>query len=427
MDNSSRNKKITLDGSTGEGGGQLIRNAVALVGILSQQKNGGYSSSLCITNIRAKRSKPGLRAQHVTAIRLIQDICRGKLLKHGEEEEEVSVGATCLDYEPLSEDKMKTACCDTTSVKAKTYIGDTQTAGSICLLLQAALPCLLFASQQREEEAHLLLKGGTNATLAPQYDYWERVFLPTLQTSNPDVSIAIDRVIRGYYPKGQGIVELRVQSLTKPLQPFRLVEPRGAIANIHIRSFHAGKLPRHLAVTLAQTARHELLNSWAKTKLPPPTIDLEIVTEQNAICSGMGLIAVATTSNGYLLAASGIVEPKQNARDTSRTVARELLQTIEEGGCVDEWLQDQLILYMALADGTSELVTGSLTQHTQTAIWVAEQVVPGVKFEVVRLDDSEEEKQRTKESSNVENNMYGQEGRISGRHLIRCKGIGFCH
>ena len=82
---------------------------------------------------------------------------------------------------------------------------------------------------------------------------------------------------------------------------------------------------------------------------------------------------------------------------------------------MDEWLQDQLVVYMALAAGTSRIVTGSLTLHTQTAIWVAEQLC-GAHFEVEKIDGGQKK--------HWESGGYGQEGRIPGRHLIRCEGIG---
>jgi RNA 3'-terminal phosphate cyclase (ATP) len=91
--------------------------------------------------------------------------------------------------------------------------------------------------------------------------------------------------------------------------------------------------------------------------------------------------------------------------------ASELCITLKDGGCVDEYLQDQLILYMALADGASEILTGSLPLHTQTAIWTAEQFCDA-RFHVSRVDDGSD-------------SAADASGRIAGRHVIRCDGIGF--
>jgi RNA 3'-terminal phosphate cyclase (ATP) len=293
------------------------------------------------------------------------------------------------------------------------FIGDTKTAGSICLILQAALPVAMFA---RKNPTTLILKGGTNASMAPPYDYWERVFLPILveKFNVPGGLIHHTITRRGYFPKGGGEVRITTSPLLRPLDPIFMTQ-RGTISEISIRSYCAGSIPLQVATEMADSAKKILRQ---KNILVHPRID--IVREANAIGDGSGILIVAKTTTGCLLAGSALGETKKRGHVVGREAAEELIETIEDGGCVDEWLQDQLILFMALAKGKSEILTGSLTLHTQTAIWVAQQLC-GAVFEVERAAG---DVVMRKDSSSVAD-AYGKDGRIPGKHLIRCSGIGY--
>lgn len=379
---------IVVDGSKGEGGGQILRNSISYAAILRQR--------LRIHNVRAGRSNPGLRAQHLTGLQLVASIYGGTL--KGD-----SIGSTEIEYEPAS---------NSTEPAGRTLTADIGTAGSICLLLQAALPCLLLDGAT--EPCRLVLKGGTNATLAPQYDYWEQVFLPTIcrHCGIDGVQIQAAVIRRGYFPKGGGEVHVRVHPCQRPLAPINLIE-RGDVCNISIRSFHAGRLPRRLAQEMADSAQ-SYLNSRLKQNV---SWSVDVVTENVAVGTGLGVLVVANTTSGCLLAGSALCSPKQQPTEAGVNAASELWSTLQDGGCVDEWLQDQLILYAALAEGRSEILTGSLTLHTQTAIAVAKQLA-GARFEVVPLSDGAGEPAEA-------DAVYGSNGRIPGKHVIRCEGIGY--
>jgi RNA 3'-terminal phosphate cyclase (ATP) len=389
---------IVLDGSQGEGGGQLIRNAVAYAAILGR--------SLQIKNIRAGRSKPGLAAQHVTGVRLISQLCGGQL--KGDE-----MGSQALSYTPHPQQQHRQ---QDTGSNSTTFVGDTKTAGSICLMLQAALPCALF---RRTNPCELILKGGTNASMAPQYDYWERVFWPMIQTSFQLPHIQYSVPCRGYFPRGGGQVRLWItpsytsEERTTIMPPLHLTE-RGDVCELSIRSHHAGNVPRHVASDMAHAAQ----TVWHQT-FPTIVPTVEIVTEPHAHGSGSGIIVVAKTSTGCRLAGSALGSPKTRANQVGHEATNELLQALQDGGCVDDWLQDQIILYMALAGGVSELVTGSLTRHTQTAVWIAE-AMSGAKFQITKLSEGKETLHTTTRA-----HLYGTNGRIHGKHLIRCQGISY--
>lgn len=387
--NTSSNR-IRIDGSKGEGGGQILRNAIALAGLLRK--------SIEICKVRANRAQPGLKAQHATGLQLVTDICGGSL-------QGASIGSTDIRYEPLE---------STETTSDDVFRGEIKTAGSICLLLQAALPCALF----RTEPCRLVLKGGTNATLAPQYDYWEQVFWPVLRDQcglAPD-QLHSQVIQRGYFPKGGGVVFVDVKPLKQHLKPLNLTE-RGTIHVISIRSFHAGKVPRSLAQRMAEAARNRLLEEVRG--LRSSQIQCVVVAEPRSVGSGLGILVVAETTSGCRLAGSTLCESTHVPETAGVRAADELIASINEGGCVDEWLQDQLIVFMALAEGRSEIVTGSLTLHTQTAITIVEKLT-GVSFQVANLAEN-----ATTRDSHRQNTDYGQEGRIPGKHRLCCDGIGY--
>jgi RNA 3'-terminal phosphate cyclase (ATP) len=384
---------VAIDGSEGEGGGQILRNAISYANILHR--------NLTVHGIRAGRSKPGLKAQHVTGLRLACQVSGGQL-----------TGDQLDSLEISYQSSPPTATADDNRDPPERHLtGDIGTAGSICLLLQAALPCALLGSAS---PCQLILKGGTNATMAPQMDYWEQVFLPTLMDQcrlDPD-QVRATVIRRGYFPKGGGEVHVRIQPCRRPLRPIQLTD-RGEVCEIRIRAFHAGRLPRHLAQTMADAA-HKYLQQRITTK-PAPNYNVQVVMEHQAVGSGLGILIVAKTTTGCLLAGSSLSAPKKVAGQVGIEAATELYATLQDGGCVDEWLQDQLIIFMALAQGSSEMLTGSFTLHTQTAIWIAEEM-SGVKFEVTKLSDGKVATQ----------SGYGSDGRIAGQHLIRCRqGLGF--
>lgn len=376
--------RTIIDGSYGEGGGQVLRNSISYATILSK--------SITIHKIRAGRSKPGLQAQHMTGMKLCAEICGGKL-------DGCELGSTEISYTPPDEGQLETKI---------EYVGNTGTAGSICLVLQAALPVALFS---RRTLIGFILKGGTNASLAPQYDYWEKVFLPTLTSACGLPSDLIEHhvVRRGYYPRGGGEARVEVEPWQEALPPIILTD-RGELSKIRITSYYAGDVPSVVATEIAMSAMKTMTRAGIGVE---PEVD--IVHHTEAIGSGCGILIVATTTTGCLLAGSALGTLKKRAIQVGQEAADDLISALQAGGCVDEWLQDQLILFMALGSGVSEMLTGCLTLHTRTAIWTAEQLA-GATFEVEQLE------QRT---NNVGGEGYGKHGCIPGKYLIRCTGINF--
>jgi len=345
-----------------EGGGQILRNAVAL-SCLTQ-------TDITIHNIRAKRSKPGLMPQHLMGLRLVRDICAGHLSGDGK-------GSTSVTFQP-------------SHIKGDKYEADTKTAGIVCLLIQVSLPCLCFAP----EKSSIHLKGGTNASMAPPIDYFTMVLQPIL--SKMGINFQCYIIKRGFYPKGGGEVRVGVDPLQDKLKPLTMTD-FGNVVSISGYSYVAGALAPKVAHIMAQEAKRVLQPHFTGVNID---ITARKESEQTAVATGSGIIIVATTSTGCILAGQALGERGKPAEEVGQQAGKELLNELKREACVDSHLQDQLILFMALADGKSVVKTGPLTLHTETAIHIAKTLTKA-KFEVHKCDDND----------NV---------------TIECDGIGYC-
>ncbi|MCL2745353.1 MAG: RNA 3'-terminal phosphate cyclase, partial [Planctomycetaceae bacterium] len=161
---------IHIDGSQGEGGGQVLRSSLALSLVTG--------IPFTIDNIRAKRVKPGLRQQHLTAVRAAAEV-------GGCNVDNTKVGAVRLDFRPAQ-------------VKGGDYTFNVGTAGSVTLVLQTVLPALMLA----EEPSTLTLRGGTHNPMAPPFDFLQRVYLPLVKRLGPTIEATL--VKPGFYPAGGG-------------------------------------------------------------------------------------------------------------------------------------------------------------------------------------------------------------------------------
>ncbi|RLU19743.1 hypothetical protein DMN91_008300 [Ooceraea biroi] len=336
---------VQIDGSLGEGGGQVLRVALCLSAL--------YGVPIEIENIRAGRPKPGLAAQHLKGVELVKEMCNAQV-RGG------YIGSTRLEFRPGPLNRNKTE-----------FTADTQTAGCICLLAQVALPCALFFPCR--DAVTLILKGGSNVPMGPHIEHLTEVFKPMLKKFGADFDFIVVR--RGYYPKGGGELHLRVRPVGS-LNAVVLTDagvPRGIAG----WSYVAGAVHINEAHKMASDAKTILTNKLARSNIRVPPITIEAYREDRAMAvgNGSGINIVCNTSTGCVLGGSGLGSGRsQGGPPPGEVAANEILKPLLAGACVDEHMQDQMIILMALANGTSRIKVGDkkLTCHTETAMKVAE-------------------------------------------------------
>jgi len=331
---------IEVDGSFGEGGGQVLRTAVALAAVLSQE--------IHVFNIRAGRAEPGLRPQHMTGVKAAAQLCSGSL-------EELEVGSTEFVFKPGK-------------LKAGNFRFEVGTAGSVTLVLQTLMPILAFAPGGVQLE----ITGGTDVKWSPPIDYLRLITLPLLKKISYQGNLELVR--RGHYPKGGGEVRFSTGG-PSILQPLVDVKP-GSISKINGIS-HAVALPRHVAERLAAAARKNL----EEAKLPSSSIDIEVVDDRRQLGPGSGIVLSAESQRGNILGSDALGERGRPAEEVGSTAGRVLVEEIQSGAVLDRHMGDIIVPYLVLAEGTSEVSISRITQHTQTNVKVAEWLT-GTRFDL---------------------------------------------
>lgn len=309
---------IRIDGSEGEGGGQVLRTALALSLVTA--------TPFRIENIRAKRKRPGLLRQHLTAVQAAAAIGRAQV-------EGDALGSASLTFTPGP-------------VQPGDYHFAVGTAGSAMLVLQTILPPLMVAAAP----STVTVEGGTHNPAAPPFEFIERVFLPVVNALGPRVQVELKRY--GFYPAGGGQVVARVEPAS-PLAPVSLLE-RGEITRRCIRALVAN-LPRHIGEREARTASR-LLNwntEWTQVEElrgvsgPGNAVLIEIASEQ-------------ATEISTAFGESGVA-----AEAVANHAGKEARRYLAAGVPVGCNLADQLLTIMALGGGGS-FRTLSPTQHSKT-------------------------------------------------------------
>jgi len=333
---------IEIDGSFGEGGGQVLRTTVGLSALLGKEVH--------IKNIRAKRPNPGLRAQHVTAVKAVAAISAA-------EARGLEFGSTELFFTPRSK-------------LSGSFKFDVGTAGSISLVLQALMPAAAFSSGSTELE----ITGGTDVRWSPTIDYVRFVILPIL--SRLGYSAELNVIRRGHYPKGGGKVWMKVQPC-KGLTPILLTE-RSDIKEV-LGISHCVKLPGHVAQRQAAAAEDLLkkmdqLNVSVRLETYRPNADPHIAP-------GSGILLYTGEECGTILGADGVGERGKPAEEVGRQAANKLVEEMRSGAPVDRHMSDILIPYLAVAEGKSRFRTSQITMHTFTNARMAE-LVSGAEISI---------------------------------------------
>ncbi|KYR02104.1 RNA 3'-terminal phosphate cyclase [Tieghemostelium lacteum] len=363
----SKNEKLTwdqvkpdfeIDGSLMEGGGQILRNTVSLATL--------YQKSIKIEKIRYNRDQPGLKMQHRTGIELLSQLYKADTIGCTHQ-------STQLYYKPTKEH------VDQVEIDA-----DTKTAGSIGLLIQQTLPCLLYS----QHETKMVLGGGTNVDFSPHADYIVEVFQPIftkhfLEGTNAQMDMSIEK--RGYYPRGGGCVKLNIKPTQQALKPITLLD-KGNVILIQVKAYTSGRVTPLVGQRMTQQARKSLKKEFKKVDIECEEIDCT----NRSFGDGCFIFIKAITDTGCIFGGSSIGSIGVPAETVAQNAVDSLVKDLSDGGCVDEYLQDQLIIFMALASGQSKIKTGPISLHTNTSIHFTS-LITGCSFQIEKVPKEQEQ------------------------------------
>lgn len=327
---------LTVDGSHGEGGGQVLRTALSLAAVRGQD--------VTIESIRAGRPKPGLQRQHLTCVRAVAELGAADV-------EGAEIGSQRVVIRPGT-------------LEGGEFIFEVGSgAGSAMLILQTILPPLCFAPRP----SRVTIRGGTHNPWAPPFDYIDRVFLPTVAQLGVRARASLRTA--GWYPKGGGEIVLEVTPVTGLAAADW--SDRGALEGVDFLCVRSN-LPAHVAERQCSTARQRLADAGAPVH----------VMERELASIGPGTMSLAVARcRGGIAGFSALGERGKPAEKVALEACEALLRFLRSGAALDEHLADQVLLYAALADGETRFTTPSLTQHLLTNVWVIEQFL-GERFGV---------------------------------------------
>lgn len=315
---------IIIDGAEGEGGGQVVRNALALSLVTGQPFR--------ISNIRGGRDKPGLMRQHLTAVEAALTI--GGAVCEG-----ASVGSTEIAFTPGR-------------VVPGEYRFAVGTAGSTSLVLQTVLMPLLLAGGP----SRLVLEGGTHNMMAPPFDFIERAFLPVINRMGPQVSARLTR--HGFFPRGGGQIEVDI--VPKNLSPIECID-RGPLQSVSATAIFAA-LPFDIAEREIKATR-AILSDW-----PEEAFAVRQLPEEQGPGNALLLEAVFEHATEIV---TGFGKLGVSAESLAKTAAQRMAGFLASDAFAGPYLADQLLLPFALAGGGS-FTTVKPSQHARTAADVIE-------------------------------------------------------
>lgn len=333
-------ERVTIDGSYGEGGGQIIRTSVSLAALTGREVE--------IRNVRARRSRPGLQAQHLTAVRAAASLCGATL--HGAE-----AGSTTFVFRPEA------------PVSAGHYRFDIGTAGATNLVAQTVLAPLAHQSAP----SRVVITGGTHVPHAPSADYLGAVYLPMLRRAGLQAAFVYPRA--GFFPKGGGELDMTVPGAVSA-SPLDLSD-RGRLKALTAYVVTAN-LPDHVADRGAAAIEKFMKGIGREVRMEKRRLP--------ALDAGAAVCLAVECENGFA-GFTGLGERGKPMEKVAERPCEEFIAWWKSGAAVDVHLGDQLVLPMALAPGESRWTTPAVTDHLRTVLWLVEQFLPiGVELEELR-------------------------------------------
>jgi RNA 3'-terminal phosphate cyclase (ATP) len=326
---------VRIDGGKGEGGGQVLRTALSLSAILDKPFR--------ITNIRARRPQPGLKAQHLTSVRMVANLCRAEL-------KGADKGSRKLSFTPGR-------------IEPGNYEEEVGTAGATTLVAQAAVAPLLCAPGT----SLLRIRGGTHVAWAPPLDYLRNVYARVLGVLGFTIR---PRLLRyGFYPRGGGQIGVEIAGRTpedvsaKP-EPIRLERPGRKRIRIETKAV-ASSLPREVAERMIKTVTRSLkAKNWKTT---------ERIVEERGPTGTYVFIRVFSDDEdrpgtGPFIAGgfTGLGEQGKSSEQVAEVAAAEALDFLESNACLDWRMADQILVPALLTGAELAFTTSKISQHLKT-------------------------------------------------------------
>ena len=321
---------IEIDGSMHSGSGTVLRYAVALAALRAEP--------LRIRNIRARRAKPGLRPQHLQAVRACAAFCGGRL--RGDE-----VGSREIVFQPGR------------TRQGGVFRFDIGTAGSTTMLAFTLIPLALFA----EKPCRFTLTGGIFQDFAPGAFHMRDVLLAHLEAMGAQVRLRVERP--GYVPKGGGKLLLEVEPLRSPMAPLRRLEP-GAPRRYRGVALASRLAEEKVAERMAARCRELLAGD-----VP---VEVEVQQDESALQRGAALFLGVETATGCILGADQAGKRGRRSEAIAEFVVSSLQEDLAAGAAVDRHLADQLVLFAALAAGETRYRIPGMTDHIESNLWLVE-------------------------------------------------------
>ncbi len=331
---------IEIDGSMLSGSGTLLRYAVALAGVMREP--------IHMINIRAKRPKPGLRPQHLVAVKATSAFSQG------------SVGGADLNSQEIVYFPGK-------CLKGGEFSFDIGTAGSATMLAFALIAPALFA----KNPSRFTITGGLFQDFAPSFFHMQQVLVPLLRRMGADIQLFMERP--GYVPKGGGIMIADIAPLDGFLKPLTMIQP-GKVTKIEGVALASNLSDQKVARRLADRCARDLRKRGYHS-------DLAVMEDFTAAQKGAALAIWTETEGACILGADQAGKPGRRSEAIADFVATSLIEDLDTGACTDRHLADQLILFAALAKGSTEYTVPHISEHVKANLWLVDKIL-GAKSEV---------------------------------------------
>ncbi len=324
---------LIIDGSTGEGGGQILRSALTISTIIKKPVK--------IINIRTKRNNPGLRHQHVTTIKLLSKLFNINI-------ENVRLGAEWINI--IFDKKDIEINKDILNI-------DIGTAGSIPLLLQTLIPTIAISQQN----IVIQLTGGTDVKYSPTIDYIKYVMKDVF--SKIGIFFNINVIKRGFYPNGKGIVNINIQKANtlKPIDFCNFKEINPNILSI------VGNLPKHITDRQISGALSNLEKNGIKCDKYKSSIE-------NSASPGSSILIYSSSESGIYLGADSVGEKNIRAETVGYNASKRFIEDYKFQACIDSHLADMLVLPLSFVKEKSRYKISSISQHLLTNLEIIKKI-----------------------------------------------------